>query len=160
MGQLSGVEGTNGGEGCAVGLRLRSRNLRERSIVHDARGGIADVEEKLKERPVLDVGLDAAAERVGVLEGRQRTVDAAQNLAQKDLVGRALELVATVRAADADDDAHALEVAQDRLQELLRQLLFLSNVADPDRLAGRVSPSQDDERLQGVEAFLGDPHAQ
>lgn len=104
--------------------------------------------------------VDAAAQGFRVLEGSERTIDAPQNVAQENLIGRALELIAAMGAPNAHHHPHPLEIAEDGLQKLLRQLLFLGNVPDPRCLAAGILASQDDQGLQGVKTLLGNPHAE
>ncbi len=66
-------------------------------------------------------------------------------------------MVATFGAPNTLDDAGVLELQQDELEEFLRKILLVSDVADLDG-ALMVVAREHHHGLQGVESFLGDLH--
>ena len=101
-------------------------------MVEDASRGVADIEKNLKQCAMLAVGTDALAEGLRVFEWCERAVDAANNFPERDLSGGTPELIAAFRASGAHNDPRALELEQNGLQELLRQLFLGSDVPDFD----------------------------
>jgi hypothetical protein len=129
----------------------------EGGVVQNASGGIADVQQNLKQRAVLGVFFNAAAKRLGVFKGRERTVDPADYITKKDFRGCAIELISTVGAANAGDDASAFQVQENVLEKLLRQILFGGDVLNASDAGGMLA-RKDGKRLQSIESAMGDSH--
>ena len=127
-------------------------------MIQNARRGIADLKEDRKQRTVPGIGLHTHAQRFGIFKWRQGAVDVPQHVPEEDLLGRTLELITAVGAANAHHEPGTLEVPQDGLQKLFRQGFLLGDVVDLHGAAW-VLPSKHDEGLQGVKSFLSDPHA-
>src|SRR5205085_5683092 len=74
--------------------------------------------------------LHAMGELRGVAEGRERAVDEAHHLADRDRSRRPPQPVPALAAAPARHDAGVLQGDEDPLEELLGDLLTLRDVAD------------------------------
>ena len=127
----------------------------QRGVVEDGGGGVANLEEELEEAGVAGLGSDQSAELDGVAERGERPVEEPHDVSDDDLGGRAAKVVAAVPAPAALHDPGVLEGQEDRLEELLGNPLARGD------LVGRDGPSappfrEVDERLEGVEAALGD----
>jgi hypothetical protein len=81
-------------------------------VIQNTGCGIPYVEEHLKQRPMLPIGSDTLAQRLGVLEWRQTAIDPTTYWAERDLLGSSLELVAPFCAAQANDDTRTLQFKQ------------------------------------------------
>lgn len=99
-------------------------------MVQDACGGVANVEKNLEKRAMLHVFSNARPQRFGVLERRQRAVDAADHFTKKNLRGGALQQISAARATKAIDDARAFQIEQDALEKFFRQILLGCDVFD------------------------------
>ena len=96
-----------------------------------------------------------AGELGGVAERGERSVEEPHDVSDDDLGGRAAKLVAPLPSPAARHDPGVLEGQEDRLEELLGNPLALGDLAGRDD--PRVPPlGEVDERLEGVEAALGD----
>jgi len=122
-------------------------------MVHDPGGGVANVQENLKESAMLLITCDKPAQRLRVPEGGQRPVNGANNLAEIDAARRALQPIATLGAALAIDQTGSLELKENELQEFLRDTLRGSDLVNSGRMLRVVFP-QGDHGFQSVEAFL------
>jgi hypothetical protein len=124
-------------------------------VVEDGGGGVPDLEEEVEEAGVAGFGPHQAGELDGIAEWGERPVEEPHDVSDDDLGGRAAKLVAPVPAPATLHDPGVLERQEDRLEELLGNPLALGD------LVGRDGPSappfrEVDERLEGVEAALGD----
>src|SRR5687767_9697219 len=105
----------------------------ERRVVEDGGSGVADVQKQVEEPRMARLGANAMRELDGVAERGQRAVHHAHDVAEEDLRRRPPQPVATAAAALARDDAPVLERDENRLQELLRDLLRLRDLVDLDQ---------------------------
>ena len=124
-------------------------------VVEDGGGGVSNVEEELEEAGVAGLGPHQAGELCGIAERGERPVEESHDVSDDNLGGRAAKLVAPLPASPALHDPGVLEGQENRLEELLGNPLALGD------LVGRDGPSappfrEVDERLEGVEAALGD----
>src|SRR5207302_8038643 len=87
--------------------------------------GIPYLEKNLIERAMRKVPIDEFAQRRGIAERSQGTIDQANNFAEVNFGRRTSQLVATLRAPHALDDACVLQLQQNQLKKLLRQDLFI-----------------------------------
>src|SRR5580658_4552865 len=92
----------------------------KRFVIEDPGGGIANIQQQTEQRTMLGVVVNAPAERLGVLKGRQGAVDPANHFPERDFLRRALQLVAALSATQAADDARAREVQKKGFPQLLR----------------------------------------
>lgn len=91
-------------------------------------------------------------------DGRQRAVERTHNLAQRDFVGGARQIVTAVRAQPAVEKTGILEREQDLLKKLDRYLLAFGDLADLYNVLFGISRGQVDQSLDSVFAALGEFH--
>lgn len=125
-------------------------------MVQDAGRGVADVEKDAEQRAVLRVRTYAFAQGLSIFEWSKRPIDPADYFAQGDCLWRPFELVAAVCPAQADDNPRALQLQEDRLEELLWQVLLRGDVFDFDDV--RRMLCQHRQGLQSVKSSLRDSH--
>ncbi len=101
-------------------------------MVQNLGGGVANIQQHAEQRTVLRIGAHALAQGFRVFKRSQRAINPAQDFSQRDFLGRTLQLIAAMGAAQAADDARALQIQKNRLQKLLRQLFFGGDVLDLD----------------------------
>jgi hypothetical protein len=102
---------------------------------------------------VAELGLHPASQVGGVRERSEGTVEEPDDVADDDLRRGAAEPIAPFPSPPARHDPGVLQGEEDRLQELLRDLLPLGDLAGRDDPA--VPPlGEVRERLEGVEAAL------
>lgn len=124
-------------------------------VVEDGRGGVANLEEELEEAGVTGLGPYQAGQLGGVAERGERPVEEPDDVSDDDLGGRAAKLVAPFPAPSALYDPGVLEGQEDRFEELLGNPLALGDLVARD--GPSVPPFREmDERLEGIEAALGD----
>ena len=122
-----------------LGRQLACDHVGEGHLVHHrAQVGAQrdpDLLQRLRLRPCTR-GLRALAPN-----RRQRPLDRADDVREDDLVGRLRQPVAALRAAPAGDDPDVLELAEDVLEELERDLLRLGDRLALDRLSPAAASS-------------------
>ena len=136
-------------------------DIRERVTVEDAGDGVAHIEHQHPQAAVGLVGTGAFL--VGGLahaaDGGERTVDAADDLADGNLAGGLREPVAAELAAHAGDEASLLQRLHDLFEELDRELLVVGQLGDLHQRALHFDGDPEiDERAEGVFAFFGELH--
>ena len=107
------------------------------------------------ERAMVGIGNHEVPELIRIPKGREWAVNQANDLAEFDLLGRAPQPIAALRAPNAFHDARVLEFQQNQLKKFLRQIAINGNVPDLDGLSS-VSAAKSCYRLQCVKPFLGD----
>src|SRR5271167_2088461 len=75
--------------------------IRESRVVEDTRCRVSDVEKHLVQGAVRQIAVDQFTQLLGVAEGRQRTVNQANDLAEMDVGRFAAQLVAALGPAYA-----------------------------------------------------------
>ena len=118
---------------------------------------IAHIEENLVERAVRNIAVDQHTQLIRVTERGQRPVNQPYDFAQVNVRRIAAQLVAALGTAHALDNASVLEFEQNQFQELLRKILFIRDVSDPDRTL-LILAGEHHHRLQCVQSFLRDLH--
>src|SRR6185437_4780381 len=98
---------------------------------------------------MLLVRFHTIPQRFGIFERCQRSIDPANNIAEKNLSRRSLQLVSTVCATNTGDKTRTLKVPQNSLQELLWQLFLLGDVANFHHIAG-IMPRKHNQSLQSI----------
>src|SRR5258708_3225811 len=126
-------------------------------VVEDMGCGVANVQKDLIKRPVRQIPINQDAQLLGIPERSQRAVNQPDDLAQSDIGWVAAQMVATFRAPNTLDNAGVLEFQQDQFEELFREILLVSDVADLDRPL-MVVAREHHHGLQGVESLFADLH--
>src|SRR6266404_2423895 len=98
---------------------------------------------------------DQAAELIRISKRCEWTDNQTNDLAEFDLRRRAPQPVAALRAPNAFHDARVLELQQNQLKKLLRQVAIHGDVPDLDGFVS-VSAAKGHYRLQRVKPFLRD----
>src|SRR5215469_7133128 len=132
-------------------------DIGERSAFENLCCRIAHIQKYLVQRAVCGVAVDEAAQLLGISQRRQRPVNEADDLAQADVGRCAAQTVSALCPPNALHHAGILQLEQNEFQKLLRQLFFVSNVADADCALVMVA-RQHHHGLQRVQTFLGDLH--
>ena len=128
-------------------------------LVEDIRHGVADFAHGKAHRAGFDIDAILAGligRPAGASDRRQRAIEGSDHQPDIDLVWRTGQHVATTRALLAEDDARVAKVAEDRVQEFLRDVVGFGNI---DRLRG-FPGRQRGEVDEGLEAVfsLGGQH--
>ena len=132
-------------------------NVGEGSVIHNAGSGVPNFKENAIKRAMFLVTLDQPSERFGVSKGSERSVNRANDFAQNNSGGRALQAIAALGTARALHQAGVFQVEQNQLQEFFRQALGGSYFPNLECALWIFSGKQH-ESLQGVETFLRYPH--
>src|SRR5579872_2809494 len=78
-----------------------ARDIRQRGILQDVGGSVAHLHENAVQLAVWLIAVNQLLQAGAVGERRQGSINGSNDLAEEDLVGRALELIAALGAAHA-----------------------------------------------------------
>jgi hypothetical protein len=138
-------------------LRFRGPNgVGNGGAVEHVAGGSGNRGEDMPDLAILlGAAIDAApignAAQAG--QGRQWSVEDAQNLAEGDLVSRHQKSIAAELAPLAQEDAVALELKENLLEEFAGDALLCGDLADHHGVPGA---RQRDKGAKSIFCFLGD----
>lgn len=133
-------------------MHLTPRRIGEGRIVENVRDGIADIEHhQAQPASVFVVTLTAFIRHLAdAANGGEGTVEGADDLPQRDLIGGTGEIITAVRPAPALQQSRILERQEDLLKELDGNVFALGELADVDDVACRVACREIDQRFQAV----------
>src|SRR3984885_7994793 len=131
--------------------------LRQGCVFQDFRGSISHVKEHLIQGAMRQVAVDQSTQLIGVAEGRQGSVNQANNLTEVDFIGIAAQLIAALGTADALHNAGIFQFQENQFQKFFRKALFISDVANLDGTLVVVA-RQHHHRLQRVQSLLRNFH--
>jgi len=126
--------------------------LRQRGVVENSGGGVSNVKKHLEKSAVLLIGLHQPSQRLAIGNGSQRSVNSPYDLAEENLLRPPSQLVPSVRASQASDEARRLKIKKDEFQEFLRNVFGGGDVGDFHRLG--VVAGQSDHCLQRIKTLL------
>ena len=127
-------------------------HVRERCVIENPRRGIAHFFHREADAAAIFVGALAALHVGGLADARhggQRPFEDADDLTERDFVGFAAEEVAPALAFLAVDEAVALELEQDRLEEFLGDGVAARQVRHEDGTA-TLFAREGEKRLEAV----------
>jgi hypothetical protein len=127
-------------------------------VIHDRSGSVAHVEQHLEQPGVAPLAAHATLQLDHVAERGERPVHQPDHVSQDDLVRRAAQPIPALAPALAHDQPGVLQQYQDRLEELLGDLLLRRDAVDLDDAASFVSLRQVEQRFQRIQPAAGELH--